>query len=56
MCSGKRDVAAFVARKDYNYFAFLSDYRFLESLDRDNESRERKIYEVLSLYFICKKC
>ncbi|VDK41532.1 unnamed protein product [Taenia asiatica] len=45
MCSGKRDVAAFVARKDYSYFAFLSDYRFLESLDRDNENREKKMYE-----------
>ncbi|KAL5103250.1 hypothetical protein TcWFU_004919 [Taenia crassiceps] len=45
MCSGKRDVAAFVARRDYNYFAFLSDYRFLESLDRDNENREKKIHE-----------
>ncbi|KAL5961490.1 Box C/D snoRNA protein 1 [Taenia solium] len=49
VCSGKRDVAAFVARKDYNYFAFLSDYRFLESLDRDNENRERKMYEFYNI-------
>ncbi|EUB60282.1 Putative box C/D snoRNA protein [Echinococcus granulosus] len=51
-CSGKRNVAEFVARRDYNYFAFLSDYRFLESLDRDNESREKRIREF---YDIAKK-
>ncbi|VDM34057.1 unnamed protein product [Hydatigera taeniaeformis] len=49
MCSGKRDVAAFVARKNYDYFAFLSDYRFLESLDRANENREKNIAEFCTI-------
>ncbi|KAM7534321.1 hypothetical protein Aperf_G00000112250 [Anoplocephala perfoliata] len=44
-CSGKRNVAAFVDKRDYNYFHFLSDYRFLESVDRQNESIAEQINE-----------
>ncbi|VDD82303.1 unnamed protein product [Mesocestoides corti] len=44
--NGKRNVAAFVARKNYDQFNFLSDYRFLESLDRDNEYREKNLYDI----------
>ncbi|VDN33728.1 unnamed protein product [Dibothriocephalus latus] len=45
-CSGKRNLAAFVSRKDYDYFNFLSDYRLLEAVDRDNETREKQLSEV----------
>ncbi|VDM04126.1 unnamed protein product [Schistocephalus solidus] len=48
-CSGKRNLAAFVSRKDYDYFNFLSDYRLLEAVDRDNETRERQLSEVRNL-------
>nr|CDS32656.1 box C:D snoRNA protein 1 [Hymenolepis microstoma] len=44
-CSGKRDVAAYVDKGDYNYFSFLSDYRFLESIDRLNDRLARDISE-----------
>lgn len=45
-CSGRRDVASYVDRQDYNYFSFLSDYRFLESIDRLNDRLARDINEV----------
>ncbi|VDL62096.1 unnamed protein product [Hymenolepis diminuta] len=44
-CSGRRNVAAYVDRQDYNYFSFLSDYRFLESIDRLNDCLARDINE-----------
>ncbi|VDN97149.1 unnamed protein product [Rodentolepis nana] len=44
-CSGKRDVAAYVDKEDYNYFSFLSDYRFLEAIDRLNDRLARDISE-----------
>lgn len=49
-CSGKRNLAAFVSRKDYDYFNFLSDYRLLEAVDRDNETRERQLSELRQSY------
>lgn len=58
-CSGIRNVAAFVDKKDYNYFHFLSDYRFLESVDRQNEGIAEQINEVygfvavICLYLVC---